>query len=120
MSLRLNRTFQIQTAQSIERVGFVPTEWNRNESSEHANQFEFALLFVGHYVDEGLVEYSSCGQLGDDLEGLRAAWGWNIHLLSEPDNAVLQGIQGVVGSNPHLREKERCGGRQKERRGKRD
>lgn len=85
-----------------------------HQSLEHANQFEFALLFVGHYIDEGLVEYSSHGQLGDNLEVLRAAWGWNIHLLSEPDNAVLQGIQGVVGSNPHPREKERWGETERE------
>lgn len=71
---------------------------------DHVHQFKLALLFNGQDVDEGLVEHGSFRQLDDDLGGLGAAWCWDIDLLREPDVAVLQSKECVVGSHPHLRD----------------
>lgn len=35
-----------------------------------------------------------------------AAWWWDIDLLGEPDVAVFQSKERVVGSQPHLQERE--------------
>lgn len=79
--------------------------------SDHVHQFKLALLFDWHDVDEGLVEHSSFGQLGDDLSGLGAAWRWDVDLFGEPDVAILQSEECVVGSHSDLqhREKDRRG-----------
>lgn len=70
--------------------------------SHHVHQFKLALLLDRHHTDEGLVEYSSFRQLGDDLGGLCAAWWWDVDLLSEPDVSVLQSKERVVGSHSDL------------------
>lgn len=75
--------------------------------SHHVHQFKLALLLDGHHIDEGLVEHSSFGQLGDDLEGLSAAWWWYVDLLGEPDVSILQSKERVVGSHSDLQEGER-------------
>lgn len=72
--------------------------------SHHVHQFELALLLDRHHIDEGLVEHSSFGQLGDDLGGLAAAWWRDVHLLGEPDMSVLQSKERVVGSHSDLQE----------------
>lgn len=70
--------------------------------SDHVHQFKLALLLDWHDVDEGLVEHGSFGQLGDDLGGLGAARRWDVDLLGEPDVAVLQSEERVVGSHADL------------------
>lgn len=69
---------------------------------DHVHQFKLALLFDWQDIDEGLVKHGSSWQLGDDLEGLKAAWWWDIDLLGESDVAVLQSKERVVVSYPHV------------------
>lgn len=75
--------------------------------SDHVHQFKLALLLDRHDVDKGLVEHSSFGQLGDDLSGLWAAWRWDVDLLGEPDVAILQSEERVVGSHSDLQQREK-------------
>lgn len=75
--------------------------------SDHVHQFKLALLLDWHDVDEGLVEHSSFGQLGDDLGGLGAARRWDVDLLGEPDVAILQSEERVVGSLSDLQQGEK-------------
>lgn len=76
---------------------------------DHVHQFKLALLFDRQDVDEGLVEHSSFRQLGDDLGGLGAAWWRDVDLLGEPDVAVLHSEERLVGTHPHLWDRD--GGR---------
>lgn len=77
--------------------------------SDHVHQFKLALLLDWHDIDEGLVEHSSLGQFCDDLSGLGAARQWDVDLLGEPDVAILQSEERVVGSHSDLQQGEKDG-----------
>lgn len=69
---------------------------------DHVHQSKLALLLHWQDADEGLVEHGPSGQLGDDLRGLRAARGRDVHLLGVPDDAVLHREERLVGSHADL------------------
>lgn len=71
---------------------------------DHIYKSKFALLFDWQNTDEGLVKHTSFRQLGYDLRGLEAAWGWNVDLLGEFDMTILKGKEGIVGPHPDLQE----------------
>lgn len=73
---------------------------------DHVHQFELALLFDGHNIDEGLIENGSFRQLVDDLDDLGAARCRDVDLLGEPDMAIFQSEKGLVGSHSHLQDSE--------------
>lgn len=93
-----HRSSSIQDAHVHQTATFLILTRN----SDYVHQFELSFLSDWQDVDEGLVEDSSFWQLGNDLGDLLSAWQWDVDLLGEPDIAILQGEESLIGSHSNL------------------